>query len=325
MSSPKFVAIGEAMLEFGRNTDTSLVANGLENSINGVAENYKLSFAGDTYNTLFYFQQYAHLSQACSYFATAVGDDVMSAKMLARWQQESINTSLVAVIPGKAPGLYIIVLDDIGERKFIYYRSHSAARDYCSSDSFPGFSSEISKMEYIYFSGITLAIYSPDNLDKLFVLLEQAKQNGAQIVFDTNYRPSLWQNKSYAQQVISRFYSLVSIALPTFEDDQNLFADDSVDATIARLRAHGISEIVVKCGADGCVVFDGGDNVTLPVPEKINVVDTTAAGDSFNGSYLAMRVAGRSPGEAASRAHQVAAKVIQSYGALVSLDLPDFN
>jgi 2-dehydro-3-deoxygluconokinase len=46
-------------------------------------------------------------------------------------------------------------------------------------------------------------------------------------------------------------------------------------------------------------------------------VDTTGAGDSFNGTYLAARLTGESPEAAARRAHAVAGKVIRHYGALV--------
>jgi 2-dehydro-3-deoxygluconokinase len=116
---------------------------------------------------------------------------------------------------------------------------------------------------------------------------------------------------------------LFSKVLPTFEDEQLLFGDAAPQDTIKRLQKYGIAEIVVKCGADGCLVADADKVVDLPVPQPITAVDTTAAGDSFNGSYLAMRAAGRSTGDAAMMAHKVAATVIQRYGALVHSGLPE--
>jgi 2-dehydro-3-deoxygluconokinase len=96
-----------------------------------------------------------------------------------------------------------------------------------------------------------------------------------------------------------------------------LWGDPSPEATVERLQAFGIAEIVVKNGPNSALVASGGRNEFIPVPEVVVPVDTTAAGDSFNAAYIAARVAGKGPAEAATAAHRLAAQVIRHRGALM--------
>ena len=89
------------------------------------------------------------------------------------------------------------------------------------------------------------------------------------------------------------------------------------EATVERMQAFGIAEIVVKNGPNSALVAAGGQREFIPVPEVVVPVDTTAAGDGFNAGYLAARLAGKQPGEAALAAHRLAGQVIRHPGALM--------
>jgi 2-dehydro-3-deoxygluconokinase len=75
-----------------------------------------------------------------------------------------------------------------------------------------------------------------------------------------------------------------------------------------------VEEAVVKDGSAGVHLSSGEFIAAQPVA---NVVDTTAAGDAFNGAYLASRMAGSTPGDAARAGQRLAAKVIQAPGAII--------
>ncbi|MBN9010893.1 MAG: hypothetical protein J0H63_12470, partial [Rhizobiales bacterium] len=121
-----------------------------------------------------------------------------------------------------------------------------------------------------YFSGITLSLYSPAGLDAFERALRAAKQAGARIAFDGNFRPRGWGgDKERAGGVFQRFLALCDVALPTFDDEQALWGDSSPADTIARLGALGVREVAVKNGADGALVHSGGVEVHAPVPERI--------------------------------------------------------
>jgi 2-dehydro-3-deoxygluconokinase len=73
----------------------------------------------------------------------------------------------------------------------------------------------------------------------------------------------------------------------------------------------------VKNGAEGALVHSADTTSTVACPASVTPLDTTAAGDSFNGGYLAARLDGGLPADAALAGHRLAAIVIQHRGAIV--------
>src|SRR6266404_8278927 len=135
---------------------------------------------------------------------------------------------------------------------------------------------------------------------------------------DGNFRPRGWRGDlSRTRAVFMEALKRIDMALPAYDDEAVLWGDPSPEATVERLQAFGIAEIVVKNGPNSALVASGGRNEFIPVPEVVVPVDTTAAGDSFNAAYIAARMAGTGPAEAAAAAHRLAAQVIRHRGALM--------
>ncbi|HUS96105.1 MAG TPA: sugar kinase [Hyphomicrobiaceae bacterium] len=291
------VSIGECMVELAR-TDSG---------------QFQLAFGGDTFNTAVYA---ARLGARVSY-VTALGDDPYCAGIRETAESEGIDTSHIATVPGRMPGLYLIETQQ-GERSFWYWRDHSPARQLFELDSAGATLKALASARLIYFSGVTLSLYSPAGLDRFALALEGARARGARIVMDSNYRPRGWGGDvKRAQTVFQRFWALADIALPTFDDEQMLWGDGCARDTLERISKLGPREIVAKLGADGALVR--GDDVDghVACPAQIAAIDTTAAGDSFNAAYVCTRLKGGCVREAVMAAHRLAGIVVQHRGAIV--------
>jgi len=112
-----------------------------------------------------------------------------------------------------------------------------------------------------------------------------------------------------------------SIVMPGFDDEAAHFGDASVEATISRYRGLGAATVIVKDGANGATIATADRRVHVPAYPPREIIDTTSAGDSFNGGYLARIAAGDAPADAAAFAARVASAVIGHPGALISREV----
>ena len=145
-----------------------------------------------------------------------------------------------------------------------------------------------------------------------------ARKAGARVAFDGNFRPRGWRGDvARARTVFIEALKRVDMALPAFDDEAILWGDPSPEATVDRMQAFGIAEVVVKNGPNSALVAADGSREHVPVPEVIEPVDALAAGDGFNAGYLASRLAGARPTDAAAAAHRLAAQVIRHPGAIM--------
>ncbi len=204
------------------------------------------------------------------------------------------------------------------ERSIRYWREGAPARDLFELPDWMQIAQNLLSARLIYFSGITLSLYSNTGLGRFLALLEAARQQGAKVAFDGNFRPRGWKGDlARTRTVFLETLKRVDIALPTFDDEAVLWGDPSPETTVARLQAFGIGEIVVKNGPNSALVASAGTQEFVPVPEVMVPVDATAAGDGFNAGYLAARLGGLDPAQAASVAHRLAGDVIRHPGAFV--------
>lgn len=295
--SGRFLSIGECMVEL------SQAGEGL----------LRKGFAGDTFNTAWYARACLPPAWSVDYF-TALGDDPMSDEMVAFMGKAGIGTDLICRIKGKTPGLYMINLRN-GERSFSYWRDSSAARSLAADPD--RLREAVESADVVYFSGITLAILSHDDVETLLAEIRRAKAVGKFVVFDPNIRPRLWSSYDIMHTTISEGGRASSLVMPSFDDEAAHFGDASIEATIERYRGLGASHVVVKNGAEGATLRFANEQTHVPAEKVKKVVDTTSAGDSFNGAFLAHYLENRDAPAAARFGAKIAARVVSEHGALV--------
>ena len=301
--SKKIAVIGECMIELSEKN--AAVNRG---------------FGGDTLNTSVYIARQTSADTLSVHYVTALGTDTFSQQMLESWQGEQVKTDLIQRMADRLPGLYYIETDETGERTFYYWRNEAAAKFWLESERADAICEELATFDYLYLSGISLAILSPASREKLLTLLRECRANGGKVIFDNNYRPRLWASKEVTQQVYQQMLTCTDIAFLTLDDEDALWGQQPVEDVIARTHNAGVKEVVVKRGADSCLVSIAGEGlVDVPAVKlpKEKVIDTTAAGDSFSAGYLAVRLTGGSAEDAAKRGHLTASTVIQYRGAII--------
>ena len=293
----RLLAIGEVMAEIRTAGD----------------DGFALGFAGDTYNTAVYAAREIGVPGAVAYL-TRVGSEPLSAALVERAAGEGIDTTHVAVDPDRNIGIYSVSTDAHGERSFHYWRADSAARRLFAVEETAMF---MPGAEIIYLSGITLAILAPATRHRLVEALAARRAAGTRIAFDSNYRPKLWEDAAAARAAMQALWEVTDIALPSIDDEMELFGDSGEAAVIDRFAERSWEGIAIKRGIRGPVSphLDAAAHPDFPPADR--VVDTTAAGDSFNGGYLAAFLAGKDEAARLAAGHALAARVVGAPGAII--------
>jgi len=295
------IVMGECMVEFGRV---------------GKGDLYKKSFAGDVFNTCIYIKRTVK-DQANVKFLTAVGNDENSNEMLAMMKQESLDSSLVYRSATAQMGLYLINVDNEGERSFTYWRETSAAKQVVRFLNDNVSNEQFGQTDLFFFSGISIAILSESDRQKVWRFIFKLKASGTKIVFDPNYRPTLWTSVNETRAAYATAFELADIALPGVDDHMVIYNAKNAEDVANFLEKFSIDEIIIKNGSQGMLVSVNGERSYIDVDPVKNVVDTTSAGDAFNGAYLSARLLGKSAEHSAKFAAKVSACVIQHKGAIV--------
>lgn len=299
----RIACIGECMIEL---SEVAIAARSAQ-----------VSVAGDTFNTAIYLARLLPRRVATVSYLTAVGTDQLSEQMLAVMRAEGIETDRIVRRDDRLPGIYAIELDPAGERSFRYWRSQSAARLMFQPGGVP--LDDLDGFDVLYLSGISLAILPAQDRAKLLEKLQQLKAAGRQIIFDSNYRPRLWESRTEAFTVMQAAWLATTLGLPSLDDEAALSGQSAAQVVLSRLSDCGVGEIALKRGPEGPVVWAQGTVVEAQFPAAAAVLDTTAAGDSFNAAYLAARLTGAQPATAAQRGHALATHVIGQSGAIVDI------
>jgi 2-dehydro-3-deoxygluconokinase len=302
----KITVLGECMVEMSP-----------DGSSDDGAPRYRMGFAGDTFNTAVYMSRLGDEVAYC----TALGQgDPFSEGVLGAMRREGLDTRLVREASNRLPGLYAIVLDDSGERKFHYWRERAPIRDLFSEHTADQLIEAAKASDLVYLSGVTLAVIGDIGRARLKDILAYVHSLGVAVALDFNYRPALWPNPEAARAALDgvvpscRYISLSS------EDSRPLYGREAEDLAV-EWSALG-AEVVARDESHAVNVHCPEGRIATPAPPRVKALDTTGAGDSFNAAYLSARMAGLPVETAVARAHRLAAIVVCCRGAIVPHGTP---
>ncbi len=287
--SAEILCLGEPLIEFVRRDD------GL----------YQRSIGGDTSNAAI-----AAAKQGASVaYLTALGAGRFGDAVIEYWAEEGVDASHVNRHPTAQTGLNFVEPDP-AERHFTYRREGSAA-SLMRPEDLP--EQAIRAARCLHLSGITLAV-SDDLRETAFAAMKIAKSAGVAVSLDTNLRLKLWDVET-ARAVTHEAMANADIAVTSIDDSLHLTGLSDPSAIAKFYHGLGPRIVLVTMGAEGCrLSVDGGETHISAVPTT--AIDSTGAGDSFAGSFLAYWLETGDPILAANRAAIVAAGTVSGLGAV---------
>lgn len=293
------ISIGECMVEF-------FCEGKLAN-----ATTFTKAFAGDALNCAV---AAARLGSRVG-FITKLGNDPFADFLEKSWRRERLDLSQVKRLRG-FNGIYFIALDRRGQRQFTYYRRGSAASTLAPRDISGSY---LARAQIVFSSGITQAI-SPSARAAVRRAFQLARRKGVGVAFDPNLRLPLWPSLRAARLALRQVLPLLNIALPSAPSDTKpLLGIERPETVVEFFWKQGVNIVAVKCGARGVCVGANGEIRWIPARKNVRAVDTTGAGDAFNGAFLDGLARGRNPLEAARLGALVAELKLRGRGAVASL------
>lgn len=290
--TPDILCLGEPLLEFNQQPDG----------------NYLPGHGGDTSNcAIAAARQGARVG-----YVTQVGADTFGRSFLDLWAREGVDTSTVRQVQDAQTGIYFVTHGKDGH-EFSYFRAGSASSRMTPED-LPVEALQSAKVLHV--SGISQAI-SATAADTVFDAIRIVKDAGGKVSYDTNLRLKLWPLER-ARAVTHAAMAQCDIALPGLEDAQLLTGLQDPDAIADFYLRLGAGLVALTLGADGTLVATPDERLRVQ-GRRVTTVDATAAGDTFDGAFLARIVAGDTPAAAASYANAAAALSTQGFGAVAPM------
>ena len=288
----ELLCLGEPMLEFNQQPDGRFL----------------LGHGGDTSNCAIA----AARSGASVGVLTALGQDAFGDSFIALWAENGVSSDRVQRRTDGHTGVYFVTHGPDGHA-FSYLRAGSAASRIGPAD-LP--LDAIRAARCLHLSGITLAI-STSSCDAAFAAIAAARAAGVAVSFDTNLRLKLWPLER-ARALIGAAMGMCDIALPGLDDARQLTGLTDPQAIADHYLAAGARIVALTLGAQGTLVATP-DRSERIAAIRVQAIDATAAGDTFDGAFLAEWLRHGDPFAAARYANAAAALSTQGYGAVAPM------
>lgn len=213
-------------------------------------------------------------------FIGKVGKDAFGKSLAATLAKEGVDINGLYVSDTVPTTLAIVSVDETGEREFSFYRNPGADTQLTADEAIAA----LKEMPLILHVGSLSMTTSPAR-EACEAAVAYAKENGALISYDPNYRAALWDNEETAIEMMKKLLPHADILKVSDEEMTMLTGTDDYEKGSQMLADYGISLVLVTLGADGVFVRCGDMTATVP-GFSVQVADTNGAGDTFFGAML---------------------------------------
>ncbi|OLP62223.1 5-dehydro-2-deoxygluconokinase [Xaviernesmea oryzae] len=233
-----------------------------------------------------------------SALVTRVGGEQMGRFIIEQLTREGVETAGIVTDRERLTALAILAVENEHSFPLLFYRDNCADNALCEDDIDPAF---IASAGAVLVSGTHFSKPNTDAAQRKAIRI--AKDAGAKVVFDIDYRPNLWglaghdagDNRYIASDRVSAHLKtvLADCNLIVGTEEEVLIASGESDLLSALKTIRGLSSatIVLKRGPMGCIVYDGpiSDNLEDGIVGKgfpIEVYNVLGAGDAFMSGFL---------------------------------------
>ena len=213
-------------------------------------------------------------------FIGKVGKDAFGKSLAATLRNEGVDVTGLYVSDKVPTTLAIVSVDETGEREFSFYRNPGADTQLEPAEAIAA----LKELPLILHVG-SLSMTTSPGKEACIEAVRYAKENGALISYDPNYRAALWDSEEHAIEMMKVLLPMADILKVSDEEMAMLTGTDDYEKGSQILSDYGISLVLVTLGADGVFVRCGDMAESVP-GFSVQVADTNGAGDTFFGAML---------------------------------------
>jgi fructokinase len=218
---------------------------------------------------------------ASAAFIGKAGSDSFGTFLRSTLAENNVDVSGMVMDFSSRTTLAVVALDKTGERNFSFYRDPSADVNLRDHEIDP---EQLKNTRFLHFGSVSLT--ADPARSAILYAAKTAKEHGALISYDPNYRASLWPDEATAIAWMLEPLPLVDIIKVSDEELPLLTGTSDLEAGSRMLSDKGISLVLVTLGAKGAYYRFGEHTGHVP-GVKVTVGDTNGAGDTFFGAFLA--------------------------------------
>ena len=213
-------------------------------------------------------------------FIGKVGNDAFGNMLVDTLKSKGVDVSGVVKSDEHKTTLAVVSVDDRGERSFSFYRKNGADVNLRKEELDFNL---IKSADILHFGSVSLT--DEPSFSAVEAAVRAAKENGAIISFDPNYRPLLWNSKNEAVAKMHRLLKYVDIIKVSEEELEIVTVQSDPHRATDLLLSKGVKVVLVTLGENGAFYKTSKLNGWCE-GTRDGVVDTNGAGDAYLGAFL---------------------------------------